>query len=253
MKFSKATSTHLGHYVYGLVDPRSDRIFYVGKASANNRAFDHLHSKGGEGDKHEWIRQIRSAKMEPVVEILRYGLKSAEESFEVEAAIIDAIGFENLTNAVRGHGIQRGRLSAAEVERLHGSKPINVETLRDPLMLIFISQTYSPTLTQQELYDCTRQFWSQVSAQNRTPDEDGKLPYPVALAVVDSVVVNAYAVAAWFRAGTTFSSRSHTPDAGRPRWEFVGNVFDTHELVGKRLIKAGKLLAANQLGYGYIN
>ena len=42
VKFSTNTTKHLGHYVYALVDPRDDSIFYVGKASGNNRAFDHL-------------------------------------------------------------------------------------------------------------------------------------------------------------------------------------------------------------------
>ncbi len=39
MKFSLSTRKALQHYVYALVDPRDQKIFYVGKASANNRAF----------------------------------------------------------------------------------------------------------------------------------------------------------------------------------------------------------------------
>jgi len=30
MKFSQSTKAHLGHYVYSLVDPRTETIFYVG-------------------------------------------------------------------------------------------------------------------------------------------------------------------------------------------------------------------------------
>jgi hypothetical protein len=48
MKFSSTTTIHLGHYVYALVDPRDDAIFYVGKANANNRAFNHLSARPGE-------------------------------------------------------------------------------------------------------------------------------------------------------------------------------------------------------------
>lgn len=252
MKFSPSTKAHLGYYVYALVDPRTKTIFYVGKASANNRAFDHLKAKDDEKKKELRIREIRTAQFEPIVEILRYGLPSEKESFEVEAAIIDAIGLENLTNAVRGHGVERGRLTAAKAERLHGSKPIRVESLSERYMLFFINQTYSPTLTEQQLYDSVRQFWWGVSAQTREVD-GGALRYPVALGVVDSVVIRAYSVAAWFSAGTTFSSRPYTANPSEERWEFVGNVLESHPLVGKRLTKAGAPVPANQQGYGYVN
>ena len=254
MKFSLETKKHLGHYVYGLVDPTNQAIFYVGKASANNRALDHLKASEDEQAKQKRIRQIRAAGLEPVVEILRYGLTSAKASFEVEAAIIDAIGLENLTNAVRGHGVERGRLSAVEAERLHGSKPVKIEALTDRFMLFFIKQTYSPTLTEQQLYDSVRQFWSRVSIRTRTPVAGtAELPYCVALGVVDSVVVRAYSMATWFPAGSTFSSRPYTASPNEERWEFVGNLLTEHPLLGKRLTRAESDLAANQQGYGYIN
>ena len=252
MKFSPSTTKQLEHYVYALTDPRDDSIFYVGKASANSRAFDHLRIDKGEQEKHKRIRQIRSDGHEPAVEVLRYGLKSAQASFEVEAAVIDALGLENLTNKIRGHGIDRGRQKASEVERLHGSKAIAIECIRDPYMLFFINQSYTPTKTEQELYDCTRQFWSRVSPTTRTPSAaSGVLPYSIALAIVDSVVVRAYSILTWFPAGSTMSSRP----SGAPgnRWEFVGQLLSDHHLVGRRLTKGSKDLPANQLGYGYVN
>ena len=72
--FSQSTKEHLGHYVYALVDPRDDfkdkPIFYVGKASSNNRAFNHLQSKRTETEKQKKIREIRRAGYEPIVEII---------------------------------------------------------------------------------------------------------------------------------------------------------------------------------------
>jgi hypothetical protein len=252
MKFSATTAKCLGHYVYALVDPRDQSIFYVGKASANNRAFGHLTPQKGEKEKDRRIREIRASGLEPSVEILRYGLKSSQESFEVEASVIDALGLEKLTNTVRGHGIDRGRQTASEVERLHGSKPVATETIRDPYMLFSINRTYSPTRGETELYDCTRQFWFEVSLKTRTPSsETGTLPYPVALAIVESVVVRAYSIAAWFRAGTTLSTRS-IPNPER-RWEFVGQSIKGHHLVGHRLTKDGRDMPANQRGYDYLN
>lgn len=252
MKFSTSTTKQLEHYVYALVDPRDKSIFYVGKASSNNRAFDHLNIGNGEQEKHNRIRQIREAGYEPGVEVLRYGLKSAKDSFEVEAAVIDALGLENLTNKVRGHGIDRGRQKACEVERLHGSKASAIEDIRDRYMLFFVNRTYSPTKTEQELYDSTRQFWSRVSQTTRTPSpSNGALPYPVGLAVVESVVVRAYSILAWFPAGSTLSSRQ--PSNPENHWEFVGQQLREQPLVGRRLTRGGSDLLANQIGYRYIN
>lgn len=251
IRFSSQTTKHLGHYVYALVDPRDKNIFYVGKASGNNRAYDHLNSDFDETSKHRRIKEIRLAKMEPVVEILRYGLESQEACFEVEAAIIDTLGLENLTNQVRGHGVNRGRQTAAEVERLHGSKPVDVATIKDKLMLFFINQTYSPTMSEMEIYDCVRQFWSGVSVSRRTRDESGNLPYATALGIADSVIVRAYSIAEWFPAGTTLSTRGYS--RGEGRWEFVGQLQPDHPLVGLRLVDGSSVVMATQQGYRYIN
>jgi uncharacterized protein len=97
IKFSTTTRERLGHYVYGLVDPRDDQIFYIGVASANNRAFDHLkvrQSGKRESRKEERIREIRKSGHEPQVEILRHGMNSRSDALEMEAALIDALGLK---------------------------------------------------------------------------------------------------------------------------------------------------------------
>ena len=244
MKFSNKTKEHLQFYVYGLVDPRDKKIFYVGKASANNRAFDHLKAVASKSDKSAKIDEIRAAKFEPQVEILRYGLESERVALEVEAAIIDAIGLENLTNVVRGHGVERWRMLAQEVERLHGSVPVKVSEIRERCMLFYIHNTYSPTLSEQEIYDCVRQFWHEVSESNRRT-----LAYPVGLGIVEGVVVRVYSIAAWFPAGTTFSSRSYS-GTGTDKWEFVGQRLDKHPLLGRLLVDDnGQPIAGVQTGY----
>lgn len=249
--FSKSTLENLKYYVYGLVDPRDGSIFYVGKASSNNRAFDHLKPFAGESSKRQRIEEIRRdtslADPEPRVEILRYGLESEAAAFEVEAALIDALGLENLTNMQRGHGIERGRLRAEEVETIYGSAPIRASTISEPVMLFFVQNTYSPTLGEDELYDSVRQFWHQVSERTRT-----ELTHRTALAIVDSVVVRVYSIAAWFPAGTTYSSR-WDGNGGNDRWEFVGQILTDHPLLGKRLLDDnGEPIRATQKGYTYL-
>lgn len=246
MPFSNTTRKHLRFYVYALVDPRDKKIFYVGKASANNRAFDHLKSTPSESQKSGRIREIRASGLEPKVDILRYGLETESAAFEVEAALIDAIGLENLTNSVRGHGVDRGRLPAEVVERLHGAKPIVVSDLREPYMVFFIHNSYTPTQTEQEIYDSVRQFWHQVSEEKRRT-----LAYPIGLGVVDGVVIRAYSIAGWFPAGTTLSTRKY--DSTKPdKWEFVGQKIDDHPLIGRLLVeKNGEPISGSQKGYKY--
>lgn len=235
-----------------MVDPRDKEIFYVGKANGSNRAFSHLAEQKNEPRKNQRIEHIRLAKSEPIIEILRYDIESEQACFDVEATVIDVIGIENLTNAIRGHSTVRGRRSAEEVERLLGSTPIDVATIEERYMLFFINRSYSPTMTESEIYDCTRQSWYQVSHFNRTTtDEHGKLKYSTALAVVDSVVVRVYSILAWFPAGSTLSSRLGL--AASDKWEFVGQKVDDHHMLNKRLTKGQKELPATQQGFGYIN
>jgi hypothetical protein len=246
MKFSRKTQEKLGYYVYGLVDPRDNNVFYVGKASGNNRAFDHFKVSRYESKKSQKIAEIQADGIEPRVDILRYGLQSEEMAFEVEAAIIDSIGIENLTNAVRGHGIERGRITAETVDKLYSSDPIHVKDIQEHCMAFFIHRTYSPTATEQEIYDCTRQFWEGVSAKKRQD-----LTHKIALAVVDSIIIRVYSIEGWFPAGATFSSRKRQSNPSN-RWEFVGQLIDDHPLMGKKLVENdGSPLIAVQGGYTY--
>ena len=61
------------------------RIFYIGKASANNWVFDYLRGHSDETEKLRTIKNIQDREKEPKVEILRYVLKDAETAFKVDA------------------------------------------------------------------------------------------------------------------------------------------------------------------------
>lgn len=247
MKFSKLTQERLGYYVYALVDPKDNKIFYVGKASSNNRAFDHLNSSKNESDKQKKIKDIRSINKEPRVDILRHGLTTSDVALQVEAAIIDSIGLENLTNVVRGHNINQGRIHASDAQTLLGSTPIKASDIKYPCMMFYIHNSYSPTMSEQEIYDCVRQFWYEVSKENRD-----NLKYKVALGMVDGVVVRVYKIISWHKAGDTMSTRKLLPEKIN-RWEFIGQILENHELTGKTLLNDDERpLQSNQKGYGYL-
>ena len=246
MRFTRETKTALGYYVYGLVDPKNGEIFYVGKASGNDRAFDHLRGLKQETAKQRRIAEIRATGAAPQVEVLRHGIETEHSAFEVEASIIDALGVENLTNMVRGHGVERGRFHATDAERRFGATPISVADVDSNCILFFIHNTYSPTFTELEIYDCTRGFWHSVSKATRERQN------MIALAVVESVVVRAYSIVAWFAAGSTLSSRPFQYGNPERKYEFVGQLVSTNQVVGRSILDIdGNPIKATQNGYRY--
>lgn len=106
-KFSKTIREKLGHYVYRLIDPRTEETFYIGKGQGN-RVFDHaraaLKPTKDEDDfdlKTELVRDILKAGLPVSILIHRHGLDK-NTALEVEAALIDT--YPELANVQSGHG-----------------------------------------------------------------------------------------------------------------------------------------------------
>ena len=115
-KFSKKTSEALGSYVYVYSDPDTKKPFYVGKGKGN-RVFDHLNDNS-ESAKCLRIQEIRSRGKEPLIEILAHGLDD-DTALKVEAAAIDLIGIDNLTNIQRGHDSSSyGKIEVSMLDKL---------------------------------------------------------------------------------------------------------------------------------------
>lgn len=231
-QFDPGEVAQLGYYVYVYSDPRNDKVFYLGKGKGN-RAFGHLDDRS-ETEKVMRIKEIREAGHEPRIEILAFGLDE-ETAFKVEAAAIDLIGFENLTNRVVGHGARKyGRTSVDTVHAKLSAKPL--ERFDDNCIVIRIGGSVKEARERlgqrfdgasdeslMALYDATRAAW-QVNLE-RAKD------YPYVLAVQDGIVREVYKVAAWLPAGSTQEldrTREHAPE----RCEFVGRIAD--ELVRRR-------------------
>lgn len=94
------------YYVYNLIDPRDDSIFYVGKGKGNRIA----------AHEDEAVRGSRSRKCHRIREIWHAGFsvirkrvqifETEDEAYSCEADQITTIGLANLTNVVpggRGH------------------------------------------------------------------------------------------------------------------------------------------------------
>ena len=83
--FNQRTIEALAYYVYALVDPRDNRIFYIGKGKGN-RAFQHMKDSLNEKDqslKLDIIRSIIKEGKQVNLYILRHNL-TEETAFIVE-------------------------------------------------------------------------------------------------------------------------------------------------------------------------
>lgn len=178
-----------------------------------NRIFDHLTDLKNT-KKSRVIKQILEKGQEPKIEIITHGLEDEQTALKVEAAMIDIIGKEKLTNKMRGWQSRLyGRVEVNQLIMMYEREQVNID---EPVLLIRITQFYSFGMTDMELYDTTRGIW-------KIGKDRDKAKY--AFAVFDGVVLEVYEIVAWFQAGRTFNSRGdHRND--KVRWEFVGQKAD---------------------------
>lgn len=156
---SQNTIEKLGSYVYLLIDPRNNKIFYVGKGKGN-RINQHLlgalHNNTKETEKIKRIREIKNAKLEVKHTVLRHELTD-KEALEVESAVIDVLGKDNLTNIVKGHNSEdKGIMTLEDIKIKYEAEEANIE---EPAILININNLYQRDMSEKEIYDATRKSW----------------------------------------------------------------------------------------------
>lgn len=209
----------LDSYVYVYSDPDTYKPFYVGKGKGN-RAFAHL-VLAGESAKINKIKEVRERGKEPLIEILVHGIDE-NTAFKVEAAAIDLIGIENLTNVKSGHQSSTyGRIEAGELNARYSGEKLPIEDIVDNVIMIRINKLYRNAMPSNELYDITRSSWV-VSLERAQKAE-------YALAVYDGMIIEAYSILHWFQGGgSTFNSAyEYTPEEIKRlshRYEFVGKI-----------------------------
>jgi len=129
-----ACGKHAGYYVYALVDPRADTVFYIGKG-IKRRFAHHL---------AEWRRGIVSnaAKFHRIGEIVASGMTpqayclasdlDEQSAYALERAFIQAIGRERLTNDCMGQQTDRERAAVLARRGLKHIKSFCVWMLHRP-------------------------------------------------------------------------------------------------------------------------
>lgn len=158
----------IGYYVYALVDPRDNQIFYVGKGCGNRiLAHDRESVASSLGlnklsKKAETIRNIRRSGHKVGYYILRHNL-SEKEAYLVESSIIDLLTYAplslnaSLTNIAKGHHQwDEGIRTFDELCTLYDCKklePIEGQNL----LLVSLNRSFKHG--QTSLYDCARGNW----------------------------------------------------------------------------------------------
>ena len=214
--FSQQVVEQIGIYIYGLKDPRTDRYFYIGKGKGN-RVYQHLAGDQSESKK-EKINEIRESGHEPTFDIIRWGMSDSQEAiaFAIEAAIIDTLNVDRLSNINRGHGrgIGYGMLSEREVrEKFQGKKFLSKERF----IGFKLNKRWAPDLTPEELYEATRKMWLVGSRRNQAD---------YALAVSFGIIREVYKIE-HFSAQSKWEPFTHGRDGKelkRAKWGFVGKV-----------------------------
>ena len=201
--FSNAVMENLGYYVYLLLDPDTNQVFYVGKGVAN-RIFEHLYEAAenpDEYDKLAVIRDIQRRGKDVQCIFHRHGL-SEKEAFEVESSLIDFIGLANITNRVHGHHADdRGHMTIREVKARYDAPEADIV---EPVLLIKINKLYRRGMNELDLYESTRKSW-RLAPLRRNP--------MYAFAVFRGIVRQVYAIEHWYR-----------PEDNPSRWAFHGHV-----------------------------
>lgn len=174
-KFSQAAKEALKYYVYCLVDPRDNTIFYIGKGKGD-RIFNHVNAsiKGtANSDKLDKIKDIINAGEKVVHYILRHGL-SNETALEIESTLIDIFksGYFNnestLTNIDFGHHKwTKGIKTINDIELDYGAKDFKLLNKDDRIIFININKTY---VDDTNIYDAAKGDWplSMKKANNAT-------------------------------------------------------------------------------------
>lgn len=158
-KLSQSAIEKLGYYVYLLIDPTNNKVFYVGKGHGNRinqHVLGALDENLKETEKIKRIREIEKAGFEVKSYILRHEL-SEKEAFEVESAIIDLLGKENLTNIVKGrHSEDKGRMTLEDIKIKYEAEEAEIN---EQIILININKRYDRKMNKKEIYEATRKHW----------------------------------------------------------------------------------------------
>lgn len=207
-EFDDVAIDKLEHYVYGLIDPRTKKPFYVGKGTGN-RVFSHAQRNITTSDEDilplrlDTISEIRAAGMKVGHVIFRHGL-CENAALLVESVLIDV--YPNLTNRVRGHHANTHGIMTTREISVKYRLPTLEEDPKHKLLLINIPRLEN-RFDENSVYNQVRYCWPINLKRAAMAD--------YVLAVFKGSVVGAYCEIEWLPA-----IRENFPELNRPE-DFV--------------------------------
>lgn len=217
MVFKQTVMEALQCYVYCLVDPRNNKLFYIGKGS-RNRVFQHAEDALDENLdslKLNTIREIHKSGLQVNYYIIRHGLTD-DEAILLESTLIDVFTYDKfnleyvLTNIQSGHHQwDKGVKTIDEINTLYDCAPL-YPGLHDRLVCININQTYNKKEvdsygSRDSIYEATRKYWRLNGNRARQAD--------YVLAIYQGIVRAVFKPSRWFSTKMQFPTE---------RWEFIG-------------------------------
>lgn len=182
MRFSDETIKELKAYVYALIDPRNNKIFYIGKGSGN-RVFQHCEAALQENEeslKLNLIREIIASGAKVEHYILRHRL-SDEEAFQIESTLIDFLTYPKfnteqvLTNIVSGHHQwDEGIKTVDEISTIYDCEKIKINP-NEQLLLVSLNKSFDEAKAhgvyrRTDMYEKVRKYWGVRESRAGTID-----------------------------------------------------------------------------------
>lgn len=215
--FDNLTINKLGFYVYALLNPLTNKVFYIGKG-VDNRVFSHknevLENKSNLTSlKSTEIKEILEKKLDIKHLIIRHGL-TEKEAFLVEATLIDYHNFlfEKLTNEVAGHqsGFYGIKTTDELIRQYNAPK---LEQLFHNVIIININKRYlNVKNSNHSIYEATKESW--VIREEKTKEIE------YALAEYQGIIIGVFKVNKWYAVKTQDNKNNK-------RWGFDGEEAST--------------------------
>lgn len=170
-RFSNKVVEELDFYVYALIDPRDNKIFYIGKG-CGNRVFQHCEAalqENYESLKLNLIRDIITSGAKVEHYILRHKLLE-REAFQIESVLIDFLTYPKfntervLTNIVSGHHQwDEGIKTVDEISAIYDCDKIKINP-NEQLLLVSLNKSFDDAKAQgvyqrTDMYEKVRKYW----------------------------------------------------------------------------------------------